>query len=322
MTANYDNAADRIVSRVSQASADVAPQSFVDNCGDVAYSWVPRSTKVCGFCCMMASQPAKYKANAKRPHRFCNCELMPETRAKKERLAPTEVYDRGWRELFEGYGHDRHGNRISKFASDKVFDTNNGLIWIKADSGSRRVFFREVDEDSGRIDYSTTPRDKFGKFKDPNADDLYAEENIIRNKENEWRDLYAHDMLKSHGYDVRPRATSALSPTGEVLEGVTLVDIDIDGVLWEIKSPSGSNPRRNVERQLAKARDHNFKNPYDEVSMSGMGKVSDVRVVLNTRYADFDDSNLSKEIAEKMEEKGITGVIHITKTGSVFQYEK
>ncbi|NPD30533.1 hypothetical protein HLV37_01375 [Eggerthellaceae bacterium zg-1084] len=85
---------------------------------------------------------------------------------------------------------------------------------------------------------------------------------------------------------------------GVKIKGITSPDIEIDGVMWEIKSPQPSKaPAKEgseidfIEVQLKSACNRNFKNPFDYETGEAMGDCREqTRVVLSARYRDVSAS--------------------------------
>lgn len=175
-------------------------------------------------------------------------------------------------------------------------------------------------KDGGSVSYEKTPREEFGIMINPQAEDPYALSNI-RDHGNEVRDLYAHEMLRLHGFNVVVRSSKAIGSDGKQLDCVSNVDLDIDGVMWEVKSPTEFGPK-TIRQQLRKAVKRNFKNPYDDITMNGLGGDITPRVVINLKYVDTGNIDVVAEVASEMAECRAESVLIITGDGTVTEIKK
>ena len=118
---------------------------------------------------------------------------------------------------------------------------------------------------------------------------------------NEWRDLFVHDALSSAGIRVKARPKKALGISGKELQGVSNPDIEIDGMMWEIKSPYDIGKEQSacelrVINNALKDSERNFRNPYDYIKRCGSGNLTiGRRVILNERYKRMDADRLASE---------------------------
>ncbi len=166
------------------------------------------------------------------------------------------------------------------------------------------------------IDYSRVSRSEYGELKNRSKEFNPAdyEEGNVTNVGIEWMDLFAHDALSSNGFRIATRPSKAVNKDGEVMDGVTTPDIEIDGEMWEIKSPRNGNQRHNqknelkfIEQLFRSARD-NFKNPYDYTQLRGSGDKREItKFVLNTRYRTINafEAEISKEIQRFIDRYGV-----------------
>lgn len=178
------------------------------------------------------------------------------------------------------------------------------------------------------IDYSRAPISEYGilrhRSKEFNPAD-YEESNVM-DRGGEWRDLFAHDALSSNGFRIATRPSKAVGANGKVMDGVTTPDIEIDGVMWEIKSVrNGSHSKKNelsfIEQTIRDAR-KNFRNPYDEAKLKGRGDMtSQTKLVLNTRYRSISASHeqVVRELS-RQSKKYSTEVIWIDDGGSILRF--
>lgn len=119
--------------------------------------------------------------------------------------------------------------------------------------------------------------------------------------EEDKRDLVAHAALVRDGRRFRALAEDAP-------EGFSNIDLEMDGVKYEVKSPDGSNPRA-VESNLRKAKKQ-FKKNYPE-------PIEDVRVIFNGAFYGQDDVFVASELAKRGQEHSISEVIHVSKAGNI-----
>lgn len=114
-------------------------------------------------------------------------------------------------------------------------------------------------------------------------------------------DLFAHEALAKAGYKLT--VLNEDSP-----EGYSNIDTLLNGELWEIKSPNGSNIRA-VESNLRKAKKQ-FEKHYPE-------PISEARVVFNGKYYSIPDDEITVEIEKRKKQHGISEVIQVLKSGDV-----
>ena len=140
---------------------------------------------------------------------------------------------------------------------------------------------------------------------------------------NEWRDLFAHDVLARNGHKIVARPADAP-------DGYKNIDLFMDGKLWEVKSPQDepnkeppkpgnelkfvSNCLSAASKQFGGSR---------AVDLNGSMERDDaVRVVINTRYKlSITDEAVGEKIrAEISKTAKKFEVIHIGKDGVVSYY--
>lgn len=307
-----------------------AQESMIRNCIDasVRYARVPSGFETCSFCFMLASRGFVYgdEEKAGATHKFhphCDCIVVPGNygRTKIDGYDPQGMYDR-WKNCAETIG-------VNLDADDE--DTNKRIM--------REVETRDwhwlYTGEAPKIDYSLQPRDSIGKFSKPGS---YEREDLVlvKNKKgklvepNEWRDIFAHDILSRNGFKVKARPSKAIGQDGKILDGVTTPDIEIDGNIWEIKSPNFGNRRPQKGNELdfieeaMKSSKRNFNNPYDYKTKSGLGDMSNRRrIVLNMKYrpTDVSKDEIEKKILNEMKEHHVIEVISIDENGTVRRYK-
>ena len=256
----------------------------------------------CAFCLMLGSRGAVYWSRESagengRYHRRCRCKI---------------VAGQGSGPIVEGYDPQAIRERMA------LMERQSGLRFSNSDDleglsrylrlhGNGWATFGDVQP----VDYSLNGRENYGTLLE---EGVYLPENIV-SRGNEWRDLFAHDVLSANGL-----AVSALGhpvdERGKEIQGVTSPDVVIGGHLWEIKSPEGGtskSPLRFVEGQLRKAT-RNFKRVLDTEGHDGH-----VRVVLNLRYLETGATygEIEAKTRAVMQEKGVAEVIIVDRDGAI-----
>lgn len=314
---------DKFKDQVSEVTSFFVRRSAQDNiihcCRDaeIRFARVPSGLETCAFCFMLASRGFVYwsEAAAGGQHKFhehCTCVVVPgeKGRTKIDGYDPAVMY-RNWKSCEETLGGKKQLREDWKALSDEErmiylvkHPAKYGTGYDESEARAEYLRKRVMDEVETRdwhwlytgedtaIDYSRSPREEYGGLKNKsrvfNPSD-YDESNVVDTGANEWRDLFAHDALSHGGFHVASRESKALGPDSKVIDHVTTPDIEIDGVLWEIKSVrdgkhKSSNELSFIEQSIRDAR-KNFANPYDPETKSGMGDMrSQTRVVISTRY--------------------------------------
>lgn len=275
----------------------------------IRYARVPADAEACGFCFMISSRGFDLKPGAEKRHNHpnCRCRAVPGFKG---------------RTTVEGYDFEAMRERWKRCRETVGSGDTEAIIAECETRDPRWLWFGEEPE----IDYSLQPRESFGTLVKPGD---YSSENII-GKGNEWRDLFAHDMLKANGYPLATRPTKAMSSSGRIMDGVTNPDLEIGGFLYEVKSPRDGKSRPKPGNELAFIQDsmksarHNFSNPYDYRSKKGMGdRRDDARVVLSTRYrtTEWTTAAFEERLLFEMRQYGIREVIWVDEEGSVRKYK-
>lgn len=323
------------------------------------YARVPQGP-TCGFCTMLASRgfvnASKESAGELGQfHDGCNCLIVAgfdglevegyDYRGMYERyescrdsIGPAEDIWRDFQELppAERDAYGRKPRAMLAEIPQSLLNEIGGNANAFNDYYAHRIC-REMDTRDRRwlhdgtvppIDYSSSPRETIGwlrkRSEEFNPSD-YSDDNIIKgSNENEWRDLFAYDALANNGFNVKKRVDRAVDSFGNEIDGVTNPDIEIDGVIWEIKSPhprkGGASPKPGNELkflngQLREAFD-NFENPYDEAGKTGMGDMRrETCVVINLLYKNpnrtWDKGAVMKKIESEM--KSLSGNDRVVK---------
>ncbi|MDO4498710.1 MAG: hypothetical protein Q4B51_03690 [Coriobacteriaceae bacterium] len=113
----------------------------------VRYAHVPTSSKVCGFCCMVASRDFAYK-NPKRPslHEGCRCLIVPGLKDKTVLGGyEPDVYRKGYDLLVKRGKHGeivRDADGIPVFKSGLVFDIEKREVIWRERTRERKAFGR------------------------------------------------------------------------------------------------------------------------------------------------------------------------------------
>lgn len=295
----------------------------------IRYARVP-SGPSCGFCIMLASRGFVYASEEtagafSKFHTGCNCSVIAGYEGLKvagydydgmyERYeacrkalgTPEDV----WRE-FERLPleeKDRYGGtRLAKIDemprslieqigsnADNFNDYYAHRIAAEMDRRDRRWLY---DGTVPKVDYSENPVSSYGRLIVP---DNYSRKNIV-DKGNEWADLWAHKILAENGVPIVAKDSSSL-------------DLTIDGVPWEVKSPSLKDGEPDdpdyvgfVESALRKAIKQFKKRGYPR---------EEVRVVFNSKYRAASDEAIEAELKRRMETHGIREVLFVTKDGKL-----
>lgn len=337
-----------------------AQENMIKNCdkAEVRYARVPTGFETCSFCFMLSARGFVYSTEetAGRTHEFhphCDCIVVPgaKGRTKIDGYDPEGMNER-WLSCEKAIG----GSKQAKVEWEALDDTEKAEYIERADGNTEKAFKdfqrrrvqREIESrdwhwlytgEPPKIDYSLQSRNSIGMFKRSGS---YEREDLILVKSkkgklvepNEWRDLFAHDSLSANGFRVKLRPDVAIGKDGTPLKNVTCPDIEIDGVIWEIKSPrSGdSSYKGNYDKEKAtqfiedafRSSIKNFSNPYDYGKKTGMGDKRDSRrVVLNLRYryggVPFED--IESRIRYESKKLRIKEVLVVNHDGTVRRYK-
>ncbi len=333
-----------------------AQENMIKNCdkAEVRYARVPTGFETCSFCFMLASRGFEYRdeMTAGSLHKFhedCDCIVVPgaKGRTKIDGYDPEGMYQR-WESCEKAIG----GSKQAKVEWEALDEAKKAEYLERADGDKSKAFRdfqlrrirREVKTrdwhwlytgEAPKIDYSLQSRESIGQFAKSGS---YEREDLVLVKSkkgnlvepNEWRDLFVHDSLSANGFRVKLRPDKALSISGKEIRGATNPDIEIDGVMWEIKSPRGKtkidkNGSYNLDfiRDAAESAVHNFSNPYDFSKHQAMGdKANEVRMVLNLKYRgkDIPYEIIEKKLVKEMKENKLKEVLVVLPNGSVKRY--
>lgn len=337
---NGTESAAQVVARVSQwldgrvrgaADQTVAGSAMRDS-GKLAmrttYARVPRGGKTCGYCFILASYGFRLVTEKRvdeigRVHPNCNCRCVPGVEGK------TTV---------EGYEPDGMAERREMCAETIGTHDDEALKKEVETRDPQWLLTGKLPEQ----DYSLVSRDSYGRFKvepdrskRPNPAD-YAPSNFDFGRTNpngEWRDLFAHDVLRWNGFGNASRTNKFKGPNGKQVQGATSPDLDFDkkiwgrGYLWEVKSPKPDavapqpgNELNFIGNALQKAK-KNFKNPYDpETKQPVTDWDGKRRVVLNLLYrpTGVEISEVLNETRKKMRRWKIHEVLVIDPKGRLY----
>ncbi len=301
------------------------------------YARVPSGAETCRFCIMLASRGAVYlsKENAGAVghyHANCDCKVVPDWGDGIEGYDPEGLYERWsacertvggteaayaeWREMDEAarskYKGDDDGERFGRFARARILR--------EVEARDPRWLHEGKAPD---IDYSDVPRDEFGHVKNK-SDGFNSEEydsDNIGKKGREWRDLFIHDALRESGMKVKPRPANAP-------DGYSNIDADIDGKLYEFKSPEEPKEKPKPGRELAfiesnlRGAKKQFGNQFDESTGGRLQYDGSVRVVLSLRYRDADLEAAINETVRRMRQHSIDEVIILSGSGRVIRLKR
>ncbi len=319
--AALDAAGDTAASYVRRDAFEASARAC-DRAG-VRWARVPTGSETCAFCFMLASRGYAYTSeHAARGgmgmHAHCDCKVVPETAGKIEGYDPDGLYRR-WRMCADAVAADPDATGQDSLRAIMREVERRDWEWL---------WTGKVPE----IDYSLQPRESFGVFRTPG---YYSRENLVleegKSEPNEWRDLFVHDCLSKNGIRVKARPNIAVDREGNPLQGVSSPDLEISGVMWEVKSPrdpEGESEPMNrfefIERAL-KASKKNFKNPYDYENHCGMGDMTDRRrVVLNLKYRSegIEYSEMEEEVEKAFAKSKVVELIVVDADGAIHRYKK
>lgn len=258
---------------LSRANASV-PAAASRRGEPAKYARVLRGPEPCGWCFMLAAKGFDYNGAeaASHSHRGCRCVVVP-----------------GDSDLaIEGYDLDGIKARCGQIAAACGDKPATKTV----------VRFAELHDPGwlydGRLvepDYSENPRSSYGRLLVPGD---YSPANIV-DRGNEWRDLFAHDMLAKSGIVVTTHDSRQL-------------DVTIEDELWEVKSPDGSSAR-SVEGGIRKAK---------RQFIDRFGHETQIRVVFNSLYIDgVSDDAVRARLVTEMSRHGVSEVIFVKKSGEV-----
>ncbi|WP_303249747.1 hypothetical protein [uncultured Slackia sp.] len=349
-----------VLGRVDVEMKKAAANSIVENAAkDPAkprWARVPSGRETCPFCLMLASFGFNTwsKEAASHTHANCDCRIVPQwDEGSVEGYDPDGMYDRYNACLDAIGGRDgvrREWDALPKEERDAYVAKHGGRAGDALDAFlSKRVSAEIGRRDpewfmTGKVpdtDYSLCPRDSIGRFSAPES---YERHDLIlvRSKNGrlveppEWRDLFVHDSLRNNGIAVVVRPSSAVSKSGKVLQGVTNPDIEMDGAMWDIKSPrcdkravfAGKYDEKKATQFVEDAFRSaigNFRNPYDCGSMAGAGdKTAETRLVLSLRYRNDGVPFEHIERRARLESKAlrVKEFIIVKKDGNDFENKK
>jgi len=265
------------------------------------FARVPSGAETCGFCLMLASFGFNYQAKETAAHSHANCDCRI-------------VANFGDLSI-EGYDPDKMYERYNK-----CLDTLGGRNGIRADwlampEEKRAAYIARHGNKQGaafdaylnsRMAVEIETRDArwfvFGKAP---AITWGKSREAYEVAKDEKRDLFAIDTLNKNGFRFATRSENAP-------DGYSNIDLaDGSGVLWEIKSPTGSNIR-SVESSIRKA-----KKQFQSAWTDEGEKVRGVNIVLNAKYAEIPDADIASRSHVEAVRHNIDKLILVTKNGSI-----
>lgn len=364
--------------QVSEVTSFFVRRSAQDNiihcCRDaeVRFARVPSGLETCAFCFMLASRGFVYwsEATAGGQHKFhehCTCIVVPgeKGRTKIDGYDPAVMY-RNWKSCEETLGGKkqlREDWKALPVAEKEIYLSRHPSRYGGGydESAARLEYMRKrvMDEVKTRDwhwlytgeppaqDYSRMSRDTYGRFivepdrtRRPNPSD-YMPDNIDfrrTNKDGEWRDMFAHDVLRWNGYHIETRPKNFPGPNGKNQQGASSPDLAFArdvwgrGYLWEIKSPKPGNvpPKSSnrlgfISNAFEDANKRNFKNPFDPISNAPVDDWDGRRrVVLNMLYRPVDDpvEKIVSKVRLEMQHWEISETIVIFGDGSMLHLKE
>lgn len=343
-----------------------AQDNMIENCKDakVRFARVPSGLETCPFCFMLASRGFVYwsEESAGGQHSFhphCTCTVVPgaKGRTKIDGYDPQAMHENweicrdalgGSEQLSEDWDAlpaEEKARWMARYSSEWGGDAKAKNAYIERrimDEVETRDWHWLYTGEPPVQDYSRMSRDSYGRFinepdrtKRPNPDD-YLPGNIDftrTNRDGEWRDLYAHDVLRWNGYHFETRPKNFPGPDGKNQQRATSPDLSFArdvwgrGYLWEVKSPrfgeippKPGNELSFISNVFEDARERNFRNPYDPVTNAPVADWDGRRrVVLNLLYRQPEEPE--EEVIEKVRKEmafyEISEVIVINGDGSI-----
>ena len=288
---------------------------------EIRLALVPKPTCICEQCLMLASRGFDFKKEFDTHGSIkstCKCKFMPgiKNETKIDGYDPEECANK-CKEV------KRIKNELGSDLGRLDDEQKERIINSIYEAESKGITFSRVDDSEPiKIDYTNRPKDSFGVFKkELDGIDKY-DENNFEFKGNEWRDLFAHYVLSNHGFEVRIRRGSAVGIDGKIIQGLTLVDVDLNGILYEIKSVTGTNIGRIIETRMKEVVKRNFRNPYDDATMLRYDYDPVPRMVFNMMYCEADEMDALWHIPRRMGENTVEDVLILLKNGNVYRFTK
>ncbi|OXN01649.1 VG15 protein [Bifidobacterium vansinderenii] len=250
----------------------------------------------CEFCVMLASRGWVYwtEDSARLGGSFhngnCDCSVVPSWGAQK-----LKGYDPD--RLYEQY--QQCADTAARLTTREEYRKYEASFIPKADK-DKPLEYKEWKRNRILAEMRTRDRQWLYDGTPTPITYLKTREDIAKN---EPRDLFAIDSLSANGFALTTRSEDA--PVG-----YSNIDLEIGGLIWEIKSPNNGNVRcvesnlRKAKRQFAQA----YPNP-----------LSVVRVVFNGKYLALDDEWLAGELLRRANQHGIDEVLQVRKDGTILR---
>jgi hypothetical protein len=267
-----------------------ALENMARNCyaNGVKYARVPTGRETCAWCYMLASRDFDYvsdRSAAAASHAGCDCVIVPGVKGVTH---------------IDGYDPDGIGKRMGviekqtglRFGSDrKQMDKLTQIMRLRDKNWLYRGMLPSID-------YSVNPRNAYGLLKhdtDKFSVSNYREENFSV-KGTEWRDLFVHDVMRNSGFPLKTF-------------GPTDIDLTINGIPFEVKSPHNGASKRFVESNVRRAK--------KQFSSRGIGKPN---IVFSTLYRSEPDDWIIEEIKRQKELHAPVGhMIIVNKNGEIIE---
>ena len=290
----------KLPGKAAKRAMQSAERTIVHNCqrdpAHPRWAFVP-NVMACPWCIMIGSNGFVFRsqqtASAER-HLHCTCAVVADFDTDNPALEgydPKGMYDR-MMECADAAGKPGDWDAARKEAAHRD-----------------REWLRTGEEPT--IDYSEKSRNTYGSFLDDSLplDQLYQLSNIT-GRDSERKDLFAHDMLKAAGYQVKTHETVDKG-------GYTNLDIDLGGRRCEVKSPDAApNPASKdelkfVKRNVSKA-SKQFREDGTEYKI----------IVLSNYYTGFfdeDEERVYQRFCKELDGHGFSEGLFIGKDGTVLR---
>ena len=296
-------------------------QNMLNNCSKngIRYARVPSGKETCAFCFMLASRGFVYHTKQSAGegfghsyHRHCDCIIVPgfhestgiSADKQIEGYEPSKLYER-YKSCLDAVQTPQHTWSADAFNADVRAGKVGADEWEK---WKLKRLCAEIDTrdtnwlwngQKTKTDYSLNSKSNYGELIKSNN---YAKENI-KNKGNEWRDLWVHHVLEENGIQCQTQDSKNL-------------DLKINGQWWEIKSPETPDEASNEVNELGFI-ESNIKKATRQFHNR---QLNDVRIIFNAKYRqDVNDETMFNEIEYQMKKRSVTEVIYINEKGQLFR---
>lgn len=276
----------------------------------------------CGWCVLLGSQGFVYNSeftgnNARHDH--CTCSICVDFSDAPE----LEGYDhkamqKAYSQAYDAVIDDARAKWDDMSAEEKQKYIHKGKKKPSFDVYLRNRVVQEMNTrdrnwlqtgETPKVNYSDKARSTYGVLKSQSASFNpadYIKENFVHTKDNEWRDLFAHDALSNAGFAISTFNNKC-------------IDIKISSKWWEIKSPQ--EPKggsiKNDDLRFVESNMRRAVAQFEKRNIAG-----GARIVLNTFYRAADDAAIEKRAVFEMKRHNVSELLVVRKDGSISHYSK